>query len=105
MARKRRGWGEGGIHHRSKEDRWEVFVSTGKKADGKYGRVRAFVKTKAEANAKLHELRERVRSGQPLDTAKMTVSEYLQRWLEKTKKPAVGDTTFARYEQHVRLSL
>jgi integrase len=105
MARKQRGWGEGGIHYRESEGRFEVFVPTGKKPNGKYGRLKAYVKTKKEATAKLHELREKVRKGLPtVSVGKMTLAAFLAKWLEGVK-PSVEPTTYAQYELLVRLHI
>jgi hypothetical protein len=54
---------------------------------------------------KLDDLRQKVRGGQRLDADGITLASFLKSWLENVKRPAVGDTTFDRYEQHVRLSL
>jgi integrase len=104
MTRKRRGRNEGGIYQRG-DGQWVGSLSLGYNDKGKRVRRTVYGASKKEGQDKLDELRQKVRGGHPLDAEKLTVAAYLQRWLDNTKKPAVGDTTFDRYEQHVRLSL
>jgi hypothetical protein len=104
MARKRRGRGEGAIYRRA-DGQWCSCVSLGYDENGKRKRRVVYGATKQEVQEKLDDLRRKVRGGQPLTAEKMTVADYLAGWLENTKRPAVGDTTYDRYEQHVRLSI
>lgn len=104
MSRKRRGRGEGAIYRRA-DGFWASSISLGYDDRGKRKRKSVYGHTKQEVQEKLADLRQKVRGGQPLDTDKITVAEFLDRWLENTKRPAVGDTTYDRYEQHVRLTL
>src|SRR4030088_857902 len=92
-SRKRRGRSEGAIYQRV-DGAWCTAISLGYDEQGKRLRRTVYGKTKAEVQDKLDELREKVRGGQSLDTDKMTVAAYLHAWLENTKRPAVGDTTF-----------
>jgi integrase len=104
MPRKRRGRSEGSIFQRA-DGQWVASISLGYKPDGSRDRRTVYGQSKKEVQDKLDELRQKVRGGQPLDAEKITVAAFLRGWLENTKRPAVGDTTYDRYEQHVRLTL
>ena len=104
MARKRRGRGEGAIYQRA-DGQWCSSISLGFSPDGKRIRPTVYGDTKQQVQQKLEDLRLKARGVQPLVAEKITVAEFLTTWLENTKRPAVGDTTYDRYEQHVRLTL
>lgn len=100
MARKRRGRGEGSIYQRA-DGTWCGSISSGYTANGKRRRHTAYGKTKKEVQDRLQELQ---REGPP-NSSRLTVSEYLNRWLETTIKPSREPTTHQRYEQVVRLHI
>jgi integrase len=102
--RKRRGRGEGSVYQRA-DGLWIASISLGYGPDGKRQRLVVAGVTKKEALEKLEAKRAKVRGGAPLDAERLTVAGYLTIWLENTKKPAVGDTTYDRYEQHCRLTI
>jgi hypothetical protein len=60
--------------------------------------------SKNEALEKLAVLQAKARTSQPLEVEKLTVGQFLERWLQ-SKRQSVGDTTADRYEQHIRLTL
>jgi integrase len=73
----------------------------GYNGEGKRARRVVYGATKKEAQDKLRNLQV---SGPFLGEAEnLTVGEYLNRWLENTAKNKVRPTTYARYEQPVRL--
>lgn len=104
MTRKRRGRDEGSIYQR-KDGLWCTSVSAGYDAKGKRRRRTVYGKTKAEVRDKLRELQTSATLGILTDADRLTVAEYLSRWLENMIKPKVETNTFNRYEQHVRLHL
>lgn len=94
----KRGNSEGSITRRS-DGLWEARVTL----DG--GKRKSFyAKTRQEAARKLNEaLRDRD-SGLPVVGGKQTVEQYLTSWLAATKA-TIRPTTFARYEQFVRVHI
>jgi integrase len=102
--RKRRGRGEGGIFQRA-DGLWCASVSAGYNAHGKRKRRTVYGHSKAEVREKLQALHASAARGVLNDADRLTVAEYLPRWLDNTVKPKVAPTTYNRYEQHVRLHL
>lgn len=100
-ARKRRGRGEGGIYRR-KDGVWCASVSAGYGDDGKRRRKVVYGSTKGEVAEKL---RGEQIAGVPTESCRLTVAEFLVRWLETSVKPALAPGTYNRYEQVVRLHL
>ena len=101
MARKR-GNGEGSIYRRT-DGRWVgrylVHTAKGPKYRYLYGKTRAVV---AEKLTKAMADRD---SGLIFDAGKMTVGEYLDRWLAVTVKGTVRTSTYERNEEIVRLHI
>jgi integrase len=97
MAGKRRGNSEGTITERA-DGRWEARYSD---AAGKrrciYGKTRAEVAGRLAAA-----IRDRDK-GLLLADGKMTVEAYLTSWLETMRPPRVRESTWMRYEIHMRL--
>lgn len=96
----RRGRGEGGIRQRA-DGRWEGSIDLGW-TGGK--RVRKFVygRTRADAAAKLRELRGRLDAGLPDIDARLTVGAYLEGWLRDSLPASVKPTTAENYGWVVR---
>ena len=78
MAHKR-AIGEGTIYRR-KDGRWEVAL-TCETTSGIRKRIRAYATTRAEADAKLSDLKTRVRWGVPVPDRSWKVGAYLDYWL------------------------
>lgn len=94
MARRRRGRGEGSVYQEA-DGRWTGVVSFGYTASGKRRRKKVHGATKQEVLDKLKKL-----PGQQTgEVCKLTVEEYLTRWLENTAREKVGPTTYPRYRQ------
>jgi integrase len=102
MARKRRGRSEGSIYQRA-DGRWVSSLSLGYDGRGKRKRRVVYGATKQEVQEKLRQLQTDALAGTLTDAGRLTVGEYLQRWLENTAQSKVRPTTYARYEQLVRL--
>src|SRR5688572_22697871 len=96
MARKRRGRGEGSIYQRG-DGRWCASQSAGYFASGRRRRKIVYGTTKAEVQQKLRDLET---SGIAEEPDRLTVAEYLPRWL---KSAAIAPSTRHRYEQLYRL--
>jgi integrase len=97
---RKRGNGEGSITKR-KDGRWvaryTVHTAKGPKRKSIYGRTRQEVATKL---AKAMSDRD---GGIELDPSRVTVNEYLQRWLKDSVKGSVRPITFESYERLVRV--
>src|SRR5918992_2359367 len=98
---KKRGNGEGSIYRR-KDGRWvgqyTIYTATGPKYRYLYGKTRAAV---AEKLTKAMADRD---SGLVFDAGKMTVGEYLDRWLDSIRD-TLRRRTWTRHEEVVRLHL
>src|ERR671920_684913 len=99
---KKRGNGEGSIYRR-KDGRWvgqyTIYIATGPKYRYLYGKTRAML---AEKLTKAMADRD---SGLIFDAGKMTVGEYLDRWLSDSVKGTVRVSTYERHEEIVRLHI
>jgi integrase len=99
---KKRGNGEGSIYRRT-DGRWVgqylVHTAKGPKYRYLYGKTRAVV---AEKLTKAMADRD---SGLIFDAGKMTVGEYLDRWLSDSVKGTVRTSTYERNEEIVRLHI
>lgn len=97
----RRGRGEGSVFLRP-DGLWAGVVSLGLNAEGKRIRRTVYGSTKSEALAKLAAVRKEVEGGVVVP-AKITLSEYLGRWLEDAVKVRARRSTVAAYADMVRL--
>jgi integrase len=102
MARKRRGRSEGSIFQRG-DGQWVGSVSLGYDGAGKRKRRTVYGESKAEVQHKLRALQASADAGTLPDAGRLTVGEYMTRWLENTARQKVGPRTYQRYEQLVRL--
>jgi integrase len=97
---KKRGNGEGSITRR-KSGGWcaqyVMYTSEGRKRKTLYG------KTRQEVAAKLTKALSARESGLTFDAGKITVGEYLERWLTDCVRGTVRPSTFERHEQIVRV--
>ncbi|MDO8750670.1 MAG: site-specific integrase [Dehalococcoidia bacterium] len=92
----------GSIRKRGK-DSWELTIDLGFDADGK--RKRKFVTVqgkRADADKRLRQLLTDNDKGLPINTAKITVGDWLSRWLQEDVKPQKRIKTYERYESIVR---
>src|SRR5215218_8470545 len=94
----RRGNGEGSIRRR-KDGRWEarftVQTPDGPKQKTVYG------KTRKETAEKLTEVMAGRDKGLVFDAGKLTVGEYLERWLDDVVKPSASHRTHSTHTQQV----
>jgi hypothetical protein len=84
--------------------RWEakVFVDT---PEGRRKRMSVYGDTEQEALNELNKLRDQQRRGIPVATTTLTVSEYMTYWLEQIAEPSIRRTTYATYEDDIRLHI
>jgi integrase len=102
--RKRRGRGEGSIYERA-DGLWEAKVSLGFDGQGKRRRKAIYGKTKTEVQEKLRSLQNSAAAGVLVEGGKLTLAQYLDHWLNGPAKERIGDTTWPRYEQLIRLRI
>ncbi|MDS1270438.1 site-specific integrase [Lipingzhangella sp. LS1_29] len=95
--------GEGTVFQR-KDGRWvaEAYVLA---SDGSLKRVQRYARTRKEAYNKLTSLQENSNRNVAVPDRPWKLGEYLDYWLEHVAKPSVRATTYAKYEQTVRLYL
>ena len=96
---KKRGNGEGSIHRR-KNGGWcaqyTVYTARGRKRKTFYG------KTRQEVAAKLAKALSDQEGGITFDADNLRLGDYLQRWLEDSKKGSVKRVTYEGYARQVR---
>jgi integrase len=101
MARKRRGNGEGSIYQRACGT-WCATYSSGYNDKGKRRRRTIFGKTKQAVQDKLRQLTTEIGAGATVEPQRMTVGEYLDRWLKDVAQPRLKLTTYANYARVVK---
>jgi integrase len=100
----RHGRGEGTIFKRS-DGRWEATIDLGWRPNGGRHRKSFYGQTRAEAASKLREAQAAVDRGQPLLDARVTVGDFLGRWLGEVVKPRRSFGHWRNCEQYVRLHI
>jgi Phage integrase, N-terminal SAM-like domain len=91
----RRSKGEGAIYRRG-DGRWEAQLRLGA------GRRRSvYGRTRREVLGKLREARWALKRGLPVSSRKLTLAEFLDRWLEMIKS-RVRASTYESYELNAR---
>lgn len=108
MSNKRtRGNGEGDVYPRRNKEGKIIGYRGAYWAQTAKGPKRRYVsgKNKSEARAALHKARADRDGGLVFDMGSLVLGEYLQRWLSDSVKDTVRPTTYARYEQNIRLHI
>jgi integrase len=105
MPRKRRGRSEGSIFFREADSQWVGSISLGYDGDGKRKRRTVYGATKREVQDKIQALQGQALTGSLPTAARLTVGEYLDRWLANTAKSTVQPTSYTRYERLVRMQI
>lgn len=95
---KRKANGEGTVFQRSNGS-WCAQVSFVDPGTGKRKRKSVSGKTKQEVLKKKRDLENLKDAGRLVDSEKFTVGQWLDRWLEVYKKPALKPSTWASYKQ------
>lgn len=102
MPRGRRGNGEGCVYKRA-DGQWVGTIRVGTRPDGKPDRRTVYGATQAECRDKLTRLRSQRMDGTLAADDRLTVADFLARWLEDVARPTVRPGTFQSYEELVRL--
>ena len=99
MSTRKRANGSGSIW-RHKDGRWvgALYVT---ESDGRRVRRVFYGKTRAEAEAKLIELRAKVESGSSIAPAHLTVQGFLKEWLDQIVSKRVRPNSLAAYRYNV----
>ncbi|PGA19357.1 site-specific integrase [Bacillus thuringiensis] len=90
-------------YFRKRGEKWSFTIDIGRDpltGKRKQKTVSGF-KTKKEAERACNELIHQFNTGSLVDDKNLTLSEYLQEWLENTAKQRVRDTTFINYRRAV----
>src|SRR5262249_5045773 len=91
--RSRRGRGEGSVFQRA-DGQWTGSLNLGLKADGRRDRRTVYGSSKDEVIEELDKLKVQARTGTLPDAGRMTVAQFLTRWLETSR----NDLGLATYE-------
>ncbi|HUQ70685.1 MAG TPA: site-specific integrase [Planctomycetaceae bacterium] len=101
---KKRGAGEGSITKR-KDGRWSAILTVGYSEAGKRLRRSVYGATKSEVTTKLTRLQNQKLDGTLTATTRITMGDYLDRWLGDAVKLSARPTTHQSYEQLCRLHI
>jgi integrase len=93
---KRRGNGEGSIYQRS-DGRWCATYNAGYTAEGKRRRKTIFASSQEAVIDKLHKVMNEITAGTAVNPQKITVGEFLDRWLTGSARMTVKPTTYVNY--------
>ncbi|MGL5857882.1 MAG: tyrosine-type recombinase/integrase [Angustibacter sp.] len=99
----RRGRGEASVYREG--DRWRGALSLGYDQHGRRRRKKVTGRTKAEVLAKLREVQRQVAGGAPVPDDRITVEQFLRRWLTVSLPGHVEDSTLDGYADTARLHL
>lgn len=103
MSKRRRGSGEGSIYQRP-DGLWCAMIELGI-VNGKRKRKYLYGATRKEVAEKLRQLFNQQQQGINIDPERITVGEFLDRWLEQVIKPHRRPRTYSSYADTVRLHL
>ena len=96
MANKRRPQGDGTIRKRS-DGRWEARIIGGHKNDGSPMYKSAFAKTQKSALKQLHQLIELYRDVDLTEDCRMTLGEWMDKWLDEYMMFSLRESTIEGY--------
>src|SRR5262245_58388731 len=96
----KRGNGEGAIYQRQSDGRWVGALTL---PNGK--RKSLYGKTRREVVEKLKSAQRDQDDGLDLDAGKITVADFLTRWLSDVVKPKAAPKTHSSYAETVRVHL
>jgi integrase len=99
----RRAAGEGTIRHRP-DGRWEARVVV-TETDGRRVRRSFLGRSRTQVRDKLHDALRAEETGRPTPTDRLTVGEFLQRWLVDSVRPSTRPSTYKSYAGIVHLHL
>ncbi len=101
MANKRRPQGDGTIRKRS-DGRWEARIIIGHKNDGTPMYKSAFAKTQKSALKQLHQLIDLYRDVDLTEDSRMTLGEWLDKWLDEYMIFTIRESTLDSYRAMVK---
>src|SRR5215471_3416193 len=101
MSTRRRGRGEGSIYKR-RDGRWAARISTGY-AHGRRSRMWIYGATRQDVADKLTAALRAQQQGMLVAPERVTVQQFLSRWLDDSARPKLRPRTFDSYVQVVRL--
>ena len=104
VMRRRRGNGEGSIYQR-KDGRWCATMNMGYNGEGKRVRRTIYGSTKKQVQEKLVRLQTQKLDGTLGEPTKLTVTQFLDRWLEDSAKPTIRESTYENYRLMIRLHI
>ena len=100
MANKRRPQGDGTIRKRS-DGRWEARIIIGHKNDGSPMYKSAFAKTQKSALKQLHQLLDLYRDVDLTEECRMTLGEWMDKWLDEYMIFTIRESTIDGYRSMV----
>ena len=98
---KRRPSGDGMVRKRE-DGRWEGRIVVGHKQSGEPIFRYVLAKTQKELLAKLHRDMDLYQDAQLTEDSRMTLGEYLDRWMEEYGAVTLRPNTLRSYEQYIR---
>ena len=98
---KRRPSGDGMVRKRE-DGRWEGRIVVGHKQNGEPIFRYVLAKTQKELLAKLHRDMDLYQDAQLTEDSRMTLGEYLDRWMEEYGSVTLRPNTLRSYEQYIR---
>ena len=98
---KRRPQGDGTIRKRS-DGRWEARIIIGHKNDGSPMYKSAFAKTQKSALKQLHQLIDLYRDVDLTEDSRMTLGEWLDKWLDEYMIFTIRESTLDSYRAMVK---
>jgi integrase len=100
----KRGQGEGTIHQRASDGRWVGAVSLGYE-NGKLRRKYFYGTTREAVADKVNDALSSLKKGLPIVSERLTLGDFLDRWLNDCVKTSVRPKTYCSYSQIARLYL
>jgi len=97
---KRRPDGDGLIRKRN-DGRWEGRIVVGHKSDRKPIYRSVFAKTQKELMPKLNTLKEKYSSVELTEQSRITLEEWLDKWINEIKAPLIRATTLKKYKKDI----
>ncbi len=100
----KRANGEGSIYYDETKKRYIAAITVGYDQEtGKPIRTKVSAKTQAEVLEKMHKMEMERSLGVRLDADKVTVGEWLDRWMSNYMKKKLRATIYPSYQQNIRL--
>ena len=97
---KRRPSGDGMVRRRD-DGRWEGRIVVGHKENGEPLFRHVYAKTQKELLDKLHQSIESYRDVELTEDSRMTLGEWLDRWLEEYKDGTIRASTLSGYRRYI----